>query len=433
MKNIEKYTKNCNEQQPPRSCCANLITSSVNTTILPSSSLTPSTSLSTQQHQLPSASHSMFNFDFTSTTTYQEWLQMMKHLQHIDHLKQFTNNNNNNRTELHSHYSSPTSFVEINNKNIEPLNKKYDPLNSNNLISQYYYYYYCNYYFGLQKSHEFLQSQQQNQLDNNNHSEIFKFDGTADTTFNSDKQNSSLKHLTPSVHCSISTSSTSTTATTKSIVKNSQLFSSVNNYSPILFEGQGRVNQLGGMFINGRPLPYETRLKIVELSNSGIRPCDISRQLKVSHGCVSKILQRYSETGSVSPGATGGARKSKNSQTLYHHQPRDRNPRLTTTTTTTTTITTTTTSTTTTTATSTSTHITSTSLPNDTTNHRSRYSNQIQMKLNRASNNKFNKSKLSFKTKKHNKSKRSLFSSHCHLVNSISRSTTTRSHDANNN
>ncbi|KAF5403467.1 hypothetical protein PHET_03065 [Paragonimus heterotremus] len=74
---------------------------------------------------------------------------------------------------------------------------------------------------------------------------------------------------------------------------------------------QGRVNQLGGMFINGRPLPYETRLKIVQLSNSGVRPCDISRQLKVSHGCVSKILQRYSETGSVSPGATGGARKSR--------------------------------------------------------------------------------------------------------------------------
>ncbi|OON19835.1 paired box' domain protein, partial [Opisthorchis viverrini] len=84
-----------------------------------------------------------------------------------------------------------------------------------------------------------------------------------------------------------------------------------NEYRAIIFEGQGRVNQLGGMFINGRPLPYETRLKIVQLANSGVRPCDISRQLKVSHGCVSKILQRYNETGSVSPGATGGARKSR--------------------------------------------------------------------------------------------------------------------------
>ncbi|XP_070168698.1 protein gooseberry isoform X2 [Polyergus mexicanus] len=72
--------------------------------------------------------------------------------------------------------------------------------------------------------------------------------------------------------------------------------------------GQGRVNQLGGVFINGRPLPNHVRLKIVEMAASGIRPCVISRQLRVSHGCVSKILNRYQETGSIRPGVIGGSK-----------------------------------------------------------------------------------------------------------------------------
>jgi hypothetical protein len=46
-----------------------------------------------------------------------------------------------------------------------------------------------------------------------------------------------------------------------------------------LSKGQGRVNQLGGVFINGRPLPNHLRMKIIDMAAQGIRPCVISRQV----------------------------------------------------------------------------------------------------------------------------------------------------------
>uniref|UniRef100_A0AAY4CE77 Paired box protein Pax-8 n=1 Tax=Denticeps clupeoides TaxID=299321 RepID=A0AAY4CE77_9TELE len=70
----------------------------------------------------------------------------------------------------------------------------------------------------------------------------------------------------------------------------------------------GGLNQLGGMFVNGRPLPEVIRQRIVDMAHQGVRPCDISRQLRVSHGCVSKILGRYYETGSIKPGVIGGSK-----------------------------------------------------------------------------------------------------------------------------
>ena len=45
------------------------------------------------------------------------------------------------------------------------------------------------------------------------------------------------------------------------------------------------VNQYGRFFTNGRPLPDELRNRILDMAMEGVRPCEISRQLQISHGC----------------------------------------------------------------------------------------------------------------------------------------------------
>ena len=40
----------------------------------------------------------------------------------------------------------------------------------------------------------------------------------------------------------------------------------------------------------------------MELARRGVRPCDISRQLRITHGCVSKLLSKFKMTGSVEHG-----------------------------------------------------------------------------------------------------------------------------------
>ncbi|XP_031569070.1 paired box protein Pax-3-B-like [Actinia tenebrosa] len=66
-----------------------------------------------------------------------------------------------------------------------------------------------------------------------------------------------------------------------------------------------RVNQLGGRYVNGKPLPQDIRMQILQFARLGVRPCDISRQMKITHGCISKLLAKYKKTGSMEPGFAG--------------------------------------------------------------------------------------------------------------------------------
>ena len=68
------------------------------------------------------------------------------------------------------------------------------------------------------------------------------------------------------------------------------------------------MNQIGGNVANSRPLPDYIRHRIIQLANCGVRPCEISQRLMVSHGCISKILGRFYDPATVRPGSIGGSK-----------------------------------------------------------------------------------------------------------------------------
>ncbi|MES1902278.1 MAG: Paired box protein Pax-5 [Paramarteilia canceri] len=65
---------------------------------------------------------------------------------------------------------------------------------------------------------------------------------------------------------------------------------------------------MGGIYTNGKPLPLLLRHQIIFMANRGFKASEISKELKVSHGCISKIINKYIKTGSILPGEIGGSK-----------------------------------------------------------------------------------------------------------------------------
>uniref|UniRef100_A0AC35U4R8 Paired domain-containing protein n=1 Tax=Rhabditophanes sp. KR3021 TaxID=114890 RepID=A0AC35U4R8_9BILA len=71
------------------------------------------------------------------------------------------------------------------------------------------------------------------------------------------------------------------------------------------------TNLYGRAYCPGRPLSTDDRYRIVELYEQGMKVNAISKVLCVSHGCVSKIISRFRETGSVLPFSNSENRRNR--------------------------------------------------------------------------------------------------------------------------
>ncbi|KAL3082924.1 hypothetical protein niasHS_010726 [Heterodera schachtii] len=77
--------------------------------------------------------------------------------------------------------------------------------------------------------------------------------------------------------------------------------------------GRG-TNLYGRSYCPGRPLSMEERAQIIHLFHGGMKVNAISKQLCISHGCVSKIITRFRETGNLMPSSHSECRRRKRQQ-----------------------------------------------------------------------------------------------------------------------
>ncbi|KAI6181060.1 Paired domain-containing protein [Aphelenchoides besseyi] len=77
--------------------------------------------------------------------------------------------------------------------------------------------------------------------------------------------------------------------------------------------GRG-TNLYGRPYCPGRPLSMDERYQIIQLFHAGMKVNAISKQLCISHGCVSKIITRFRETGLLIPSSHAECRRRKRMQ-----------------------------------------------------------------------------------------------------------------------
>uniref|UniRef100_A0A7E4V7E0 Paired domain-containing protein n=1 Tax=Panagrellus redivivus TaxID=6233 RepID=A0A7E4V7E0_PANRE len=62
-----------------------------------------------------------------------------------------------------------------------------------------------------------------------------------------------------------------------------------------------KQNQNGGLYVNGKSLPMEVRLEIVQRYIRKEKITKIAKDMKLTHGVVSKITQHFQKTGLITP------------------------------------------------------------------------------------------------------------------------------------
>uniref|UniRef100_A0A7E4W444 Paired domain-containing protein n=1 Tax=Panagrellus redivivus TaxID=6233 RepID=A0A7E4W444_PANRE len=77
-----------------------------------------------------------------------------------------------------------------------------------------------------------------------------------------------------------------------------------------LDKGRG-TNLYGRPYCPGRPLCMDERFRIIQFFQAGMKVNAISKQLCISHGCVSKIITRYRETGLLVPSSHSQYRRKR--------------------------------------------------------------------------------------------------------------------------